>query len=80
MAYTYPIQRANDVGLRLQIMEALEHLSDRIIFGNSWSSHKNWIEAGEQYLIQTKHQYIVWQEFVFSGGTLIIEGDLVIYE
>lgn len=78
MAYPYPIQRSNDVNLRIQIMEALQDIDLRLIVQSYWPAVKNWIETGETFTIKAKHQLLVWEDFTFSGGTLYIEGDLVI--
>lgn len=39
---------------------------------------KQSIEAGEEYTLPDGHQMVVWDEFLFDGGNLIIEGELVV--
>lgn len=43
-----------------------------------WPTIKNRIETGEAFTVPAKHQMLVWQEFLFDGGDLTLEGELVI--
>ena len=39
---------------------------------------KNSVETGESATIPEGHQALVWDEFTFDGGDLVIDGDLVV--
>ena len=39
---------------------------------------KNSVEVGESATIPEGHQALVWEEFTFDGGDLLIDGDLII--
>ena len=39
---------------------------------------KNSVSTGEEVTIPVARQAIVWDEFIFDGGNLIIEGELVV--
>lgn len=41
-------------------------------------THKNYVDDGEVAIIRDEHQYLVFQEFVFNGGELVIEGELIL--
>ena len=43
-----------------------------------WPVVKNSIGTGEEFTIPENFQLIVWDEFVFDGGNLTLDGDLII--
>ncbi len=43
-----------------------------------WPVVKNSIETGEEYTVLADHQLIVFDSFVYDGGNLILDGDLII--
>jgi hypothetical protein len=72
--YQYPIYRANEVNLRLQIMEHLESL----YWADQFSMVKDRVEAGEDIVIPENYQMFVADAFTIDGGNLTIEGRLLI--
>jgi len=48
------------------------------ISAHYWPVVKNSIETGKVFTIPSGHQLLVYDEFLFDGGELIIDGDLVI--
>ena len=73
--YVYPIYRANETQLRIQIMEILNSIDFRLNHGVVGSE----IGPGETVLVGDGQQLIVYWEFlVDTGGTLVLDGDLVV--
>lgn len=49
-----------------------------VIGMTNWPVTKNSIATGEAYTVPTGHQLIVWDTFVFDGGILTLDGDLIV--
>lgn len=48
-----------------------------VIGMTDWPVVKNSISTGEAYTVPTGYQLIVWDTFVFDGGALTLDGDLI---
>jgi len=48
------------------------------IGSTDWPVVKNSIIAGEEYTVPTGFQMLVWDNFVYDGGNLILDGDLIV--
>ncbi len=52
--------------------------ADPVISLGPWPTVKNSIETGEEYTVPNGHQLLVFDSFVYDGGNLILDGDLVV--
>jgi len=63
---------------RIDVADGDGIAGDPIITLGDWPTVRNRISTGESYTIQPEHQLLVYDEFLFDGGDLTIDGELVI--
>lgn len=73
-----PITAAHLLDLANPHQTSWSNLLNKPVALGDWPVIRNSIVTGEEYTVPTGFQMLVWDSFVYDGGNLILDGDLVV--
>jgi hypothetical protein len=75
---SYRVRSITGEPLRIGVTNGNGLAADPVIDLGPLPTIRNRIETGEDYTIPANHQMLVWDDFILDGGSLTLEGELVI--